>query len=234
MKYIFLTCLFFITFSPGIAQTWDFIGGPTGIFPNDIIFLRDGRVLCSTWKGVFISDDYGDNWRISKSSQNFMGVFSLTERANGHIIAAARFSIILSTDKGENWVQISDKSYLNDYGARIMESPSDSSLYFATDKMFKSTNGGYDWQVIWEGGIIDGFTIDETGYIYFSVRSENIFISKDNGNSFSHLSIGYDLTYAVVDLMYPDNHGGLYFRISQYPNWIVHFGNNKLTYIEDW
>jgi photosystem II stability/assembly factor-like uncharacterized protein len=34
--------------------------------------------------------------------------------------------------------------------------------------------------------------------------------------------------------MYPDHHGGLYFRIFQYPDWIVHFGNNKLTYIEDW
>jgi photosystem II stability/assembly factor-like uncharacterized protein len=215
------------------AQSWDFIGGPTGIYPNDVIITKDGRVLCSTWEGVFISDDYGDNWKISTSSQNFRGVFSLTERANGDIIAAAYFAIILSTDRGESWIKISDQNMYG-YASGVKESLIDSSLYFTTDKLYKSTNGGFNWKVIWQGGIIDGFTIDESGWIYFSVRGENILVSSDNGKSFSPLLIGYDLTNAVVDYMYPDHNGGLYFRIFQYPDWIVHFGNNKLTYIEDW
>ena len=111
MKYKFSVVLFLLfAFCVGFAQSWDFIGGPTGIFPNDVIFTKDGRILCSTWEGVFISDDFGNNWRISKSSQNFSGVFSLTERANGNIIAAAKYAIILSTDRGESWIKTSDQN----------------------------------------------------------------------------------------------------------------------------
>ena len=34
--------------------------------------------------------------------------------------------------------------------------------------------------------------------------------------------------------MYPDKHSGLYFKIFGYPDWIVHFVNNQLTYIKNW
>ena len=235
LNKIFLLIIFLLLADSVISQSWEFVGGPTGIVPNDVIFTIDGKVICSTKKGVFISNEYGDNWRISSPSQNFNGIYSLTERLNGEIIAVARYGIIKSLDKGENWFKISDMSYLNDYGAKILESPIDSSLYFTKDtSLYKSTDGGFNWSEIWHGEIIDGFTVNESGWIYLGVRYTNIFISKDNGASFSPLSIGIDLSNAIVSYMYPDLHGGLYFKIYQYPDWIVHFGNNQLTYIEDW
>lgn len=216
------------------SQSWQMIGGPTGTTPNNVIIMNDGRVLCSTYKGVFISDDLGETWRISKSSQNFNGVYSLTERLNGEILAVARFGIIKSTDKGESWVSISNMAYLNDYGAVIYESPVDSALYFAkSPSIYRSTDGGFNWGVIWQGNIIDGFTINEFGWIYLSDRYNNILISRDNGNSFSILPVGINFTYDLAYLFYPDKHGGIYFMISNGPYSIVHFGNNQLTYIED-
>ena len=217
-----------------LSQSWEFIGGPTGIPVNQVIFIKDGRVICSTKKGVFISDDYGDNWKISSSSQNFNGIYYLTERFNGEIIASEQYGILKSLDRGENWFKISDLSYLNGYRVKIFESPIDSSLYFINDStLYKSTDGGSNWSEIWQGGIIDGFMINEMGWMYISERYKNILISKDNGNSFSILPVGIDLTYDLAYLLYSDKHGGLYFMVSKGLYSIVHFGNNKLTYIEN-
>lgn len=231
----FLVCLLIILLSEiNLPQTWEMIGGPTGTTPNNEIILNDGRVLCSTAKGVFISDDYGDSWRISKTSQNFNGVYSITERKNGEILAIARFGILKSLDRGESWSIISNILYLNDYGTVIYESPVDSALYFAkSPSIYKSTDGGYNWSVIWQGDIIDGFMINESGWMYLSERYKNILISKDNGTSFSILSVGINFTYDLAYLFYSDKHGGIYFMISKYPYSIVHFDNNFLTYIED-
>lgn len=228
--------LLFIHLVSGLIfpQSWQMIGGPSGTTPNNEIILNDGRVLCSTYKGVFISDDLGDTWRISKSSQNFNGLYSLTERLNGEILAVARFGIVKSLDRGENWSTISNLSYLNDYGSIIYESPIDSALYLAkSPSIYKSTDGGFNWIEIWQGDIIDGFTINESGWMYLSERYKNILISKDNGNSFSILPVGINFTYDLAYSMYSDKHGGLYFMISNGPYSIVHFGNNQLTYIED-
>ena len=225
------------------GQSWEFIGGPQGIFPNDVIFLNNGRVLCSTQKGVYISDDHGDNWRISESSQNYRGIFSLTERSNGEVIAVANFGIVKSTDKGESWEQISDISYLRDYGVRFRESPVDSSLYFVRDSMlYKSTDGGYNWNIIWESNgsnpiigyqFIDDMMIDESGFIYLAVRYNNIFRSIDNGKTFKSFPIGYDLSNSIVSNIYSDKHGGLYFLIYNGSNLTVHFSNNKLIEINN-
>jgi|GEM_PF-3548916 len=232
-KYIF-SLIILLNIELSFPQAWELIGGPTGTTPNDVIFTHNEKLLCSTVKGVFISDDYGNTWRISISSLSFKGIYSLTERLNGEILAIERFGILKSTDGGENWFKVSNMSYLNDYGAKIYESPTDSSLYFSKSKLlYKSTNGGFDWEVIWQGEVIDGFIVNELGWIYLSQRYKNILISKDNGVTFSPYSVGIDLSYSIVSYMYSDKHTGLYFRIFQYPDWIVHFGNNKLTYIEN-
>ncbi|HSL89010.1 MAG TPA: sialidase family protein, partial [Ignavibacteriaceae bacterium] len=151
------------------SQSWELIGGPTGTTPNNVIIMNDGRVLCSTAKGVFISDDYGDSWRISPISQLFNGVYSITERKNGEVLAIVRFGIIKSVDRGENWFKISDMSYLNDYSTIIYESPIDSALYFAkSPSIYKSTDGGFNWYEIWQGGVINSFMVNESGWMYFS------------------------------------------------------------------
>ncbi|RJP71565.1 MAG: T9SS C-terminal target domain-containing protein [Ignavibacteriales bacterium] len=236
MRRVNIFFVFFITVLLSeikLPQTWELIGGPTGRTPNSVIILEDGRVLCSTAKGVFISDDLGDTWRISNSSQRFDGVYTLTERKNSEVIAVTHFGVIKSVDKGENWSTISNISYLRDYGSVVNESPLDSSLYFRMDhSLYKSTDGGNTWNVIWEGDIIDDFIINEYGWMYISERDNNILISKDNGNTFLPLLIGTELSNNLANNLYSDKHGGLYFM--KFPSSsIVHFSNDKLTYIEN-
>ena len=232
---IYIAVLFTLLISDlNFSQSWELIGGPTGTTPKNVIIMNDGRVLCSTAKGVFISDDYGDSWRISPTSQLFNGVYSITERKNGEVLAIVRFGIIKSVDRGENWFKISDMSYLNDYSTIIYESPIDSALYFAkSPSIYKSTDGGFNWYEIWQGGVINSFMVNESGWMYFSERYNSIFISKDNGATFLPLSVGIDLSYNLAYYFYSDKYGGIYFMITNYSYSIVHFGNNKLTYIQN-
>lgn len=215
------------------AQSWEFIEGPTGIYPNDEIILRDGRVLCSTYQGIFISDDYGDHWRVSIPSKVFYGVNSFTERLNGDILATYGSGVIKSEDRGENWSRIPINSYLGIYREKIKESPTDSALLFIRDSsLYKSTDGGYNWNKIWTGGLVDAFTVNDSGWIYLGIRYTYILISKDNGSSFTPLNIEYDFSYSIINQIYPDKHGGIYFSQDRYFYRISHFGNNKLTEIE--
>lgn len=231
-KY-FIGFLSLLLIDLNFPQDWEFIGGPTGVATNNVIILNNNRILCSTEKGVFISDDLGDSWRISLSSQKFKGVYSITERKNGEILAIARFAIIKSTDSGESWSVISSMPNLSDYGADIKESPLDSMIYFAKNNtLYKSTDGGINWHVFWQGEIIDGFMINEKGWFYISERNKGILISKDNGNLFTRLSISIDFNYFIVYSLFSDKNDGFYFKTDYNNNSIVHYNRGRLTIIQ--
>jgi len=197
------------------SQTWEFLGGPTGRKINDIAFTKTERLLCSDDKTVYYSDDFGATWRESISARRFSGVHRLTTRINGEIIAIASYNIIKSTDNGVNWFAISNHSYLHHYGASIFESPIDSALYFVKDKsLYKSTNGGYSWNIIWNSNdVIDCMTIDEKGWIFMSERYRRILVSKDNGNLFTHFPFSMNLSNSIISGIYSDKNDGYYFYI---------------------
>ncbi|MEW6060630.1 MAG: T9SS type A sorting domain-containing protein [Bacteroidota bacterium] len=229
--YIIVFLLFWL--SESSFSQWTFVGGPQGVYSNDMIFTRSGRLISSTWQqGVFISDDFGSTWQNKNIYPAFGGVFSLTERANGEIIAVARQGIIVSRDSGQTWSMVFQRYGLNDYGVRVWESPIDSSLYYGADQqLFKSTDGGVNWVEVWRGSFIDSYAVDDSGRVYVGARYGLLLRSTNGGTSFEPFSIGYPLTNAQITHILPTHQGGLYIKLFLYPDWILHFEQNQVTQV---
>jgi hypothetical protein len=81
-----------IVFSCGLheianCQTWEYVGGPGGVYSNDILFTASGRLISSIDKGISLSDDFGDTWRGVMVDPTLGVIHAMTERACKTIIA---------------------------------------------------------------------------------------------------------------------------------------------------
>ena len=231
IKLLLFFALLFGNYS--YAQGWNYIGGPEGTYPNDVIFTKTGELICSTFQGIFTSDNLGQTWQNYIPDKTIGTIFNLTEQADGNILGVAEEGIVLSSDTGQNWTLISSFQRPNDWGARIYESPKDSSLYFAAfNKFYKSSDKGYTWQTLLDSVIIDGCAIDDSGYIYILKRYDNIYISKNSGESFEVYPVNYSMAGKLTGHLYVNNYGGVYFMSYDWPDYIVHCENGRVTQIQ--
>ena len=186
--------------------------------------------MCSTSQGIFVSEDSGFSWRNKPGDPALGSIYAMTERANGNIVAIASNSIAESANGGDSWTMLTSVYGLNNYGAHISESPIDSILYYGADKTFyKSTTGGRSWLQIWNGNIIDSYAVDDSGWIFLGVRDVGLLRSTDGGDSFSLYSMGYTFSGAQIIRILTNHSGGLYLKLFQYPDWILHYENGQVT-----
>jgi photosystem II stability/assembly factor-like uncharacterized protein len=232
----FLFPFLIVSVHPGfsIAQTWKFVGGPGGIYVNDMMFTRSGTLISATWQGLFFSKDFGTTWQSEPVNPAFGIIYSLTQRANGNLVAIAANGILGSSDGGTSWNLLYQVFGLNIYANCIIcESPIDSSLYYGANYTFyRSTDGGRNWSEIWNGNFIRCYAIDESGYIYLAADSVGLLRSMDNGLTFKKFSIYYPLENEMVEMILPDRFGGLYLKIFGPTYAILHYGNAKSTEIQ--
>ncbi|MGE5350972.1 MAG: WD40/YVTN/BNR-like repeat-containing protein, partial [Acidobacteriota bacterium] len=222
-----------LSIDSGFAQSWKYLGGPEGIYSNDILFLKSGRLLCTTDYGVYYSDNDGDSWKFDSTNAVFREFHNLTQRLNGSVIAVTGGGIALSQDMGQTWSLVNNIYNLNDYDVTIAESPIDSSLYYAKDSLvFRSTDDGRTWKNIWTGnGYIDSYAINNTGEIFLGVRPGNLLRSTDKGMSFQPYSIGYSLDGLILENILTNSSGGLYIDTFGWPDAILHYENNVTTQV---
>lgn len=231
IKYFIYTLVFIVTQNM-FPQSWQFIGGPQGIYSNDIMFTRSGKLISVTYDGVFVSDNFGDNWERKEVKKDIGVIHKIYELIDGNIVGISELGIVLSEDTCKTWKLINKWSGLNFYGAAfIMQSPIDSALYLGRgDAFYRSKNKGYDWSEIWRGYYIDGFTINSVGTIFLGVRPGYIMKSTDNGNSFKLLDIFNSSGDGSISNLYANNSGGIYFMSSVTSQGeILHYENNTLT-----
>lgn len=233
-----LTCRFFLITTAsilctdsGFAQSWKFIGGPQGIYSNDILFLKSGRLLCSTDQGMYYSDNNGDSWKFDSTNAELGEFHNLTQRLNGDILAVTHRGIACSKDMGQTWSMIYNVFYLNNYRVTIAESPVDSSLYYARDSLvYRSTDNGNSWKNIWTGnGVIRCYAINNLGEIFLGVDTGKLLRSTDKGMSFQPYSIGYSLDGLILEKILTNNSGGLYIDTYGLPDAILHYESNIVT-----
>jgi photosystem II stability/assembly factor-like uncharacterized protein len=214
------------------AQSWKCLGGPGGLFSEDIVFLRSGRLISTADQGVYISNNYGNTWQ-SKPVDSLCGViYSLQERTNGNLMAITSKGIAQSSDSGESWLLCYSYSGLHDSGSFVVESPVDSALYYGTcHSLNKSTTNGKMWTSVWTGAGLSSYAINDSGWIFLGVDSLGLFCSTDSGKSFNAYPIGFSFsTYRVVKILTTHNNG-LYVKVTGPTNQILFYEYRNLSRI---
>lgn len=230
IRSISLLMVFMICHEISDCQTWKNYGGPGGIYSNDILFTKYGRLIGSTNQGIFISDDFGNSWQNKTIDQDIGTIYTMMERSNAKIMAIASNGIIESADSGFTWTVVYPMYRLNDYGTFILESRQDSSLYYGADKsFFKSTDNGRHWSMIRSGNIVDCYAITDSGWIYIFERSVGLLKSVDKGITFKVLHIGYINSELHISKILANQFGELYLKVTNFPEKILHFENQQVT-----
>ncbi len=198
------------------------------------MFTKSGTLISATWQGLFFSKDFGTTWQSEPVDPAFGIIYSLTQRANGDLVAIAANGILGSSDGGTSWNQLYQVFDLNNYANCIIcESPIDSSLFYGANYTFyRSMDGGRSWSDVWNGNFIRCYAIDDSGYIYLAADSVGLLRSIDNGLTFKKFSINYSLDNEMVEKILPDHFGGLYLKIYGPTYAILHNGNAKSTEIQ--
>jgi len=231
---LLINLLIIINHDALFSQNWEFIGGPEGIYSNDIIFTRDGKLISATYDGIFFSDNFGETWT-KKNVEHSIGVIhKITELSDGKIIGVSENGIVISEDTCCTWTIVNGWAGLHYHKAGyILESPVDSSIFLGREKQFyKSSNQGRDWEEIWNGYHIDGFAIDNYGTIFLGVRPGYIIKSTDNGASFQRIKVHQSDYDGIISHVYADGLGGVYFMSTvEYPTSIYHYNSLGLKSI---
>lgn len=144
------------------GATWTEATQLTGQSVYDILYLPSGDILIGTQDDIWRSTDNGLSWtKISVGTSTLDFFFDIDRDENtGALYAAGRVAIgggtanvLISTDNGTNWSDISPAGAAGLDGSAIRVNPANSSELMATFQgafgggaVFFSSNGGASWQ----------------------------------------------------------------------------------------
>jgi uncharacterized repeat protein (TIGR02543 family) len=147
--------------------------------------------LTPLWRGIYRSQDGGENWSNITDSQNlpidWTNVLVLLAGSSGELYTAGYSGIFKSLDAGLNWTQINTGVTLPVMAMAI--SPADPSTLFAgtqSGQVFESTNGGQSWSDIstgLPGAEIRRIALDphDLSAVYAGTISQGLYKSLNNG-----------------------------------------------------
>ena len=173
----------------------------TGIAPNTLIqsILQDGTNLVAATQqmtspseprpGIYISKDGGFTWTATYQQSP---VYSLI-RHNGMLYAGLARDIIVSTDGGENWTNISHTPPTTFY----VLSSNGSTLFAGFDNnngIYVSYDNANTWEPVTNGllGVSKTTSFAVYNNIVFAATNLGVFKTEDNGASWQSISTGID------------------------------------------
>jgi photosystem II stability/assembly factor-like uncharacterized protein len=212
------------------GSTWSYSnsGLPFEVIPYTIgisrIENRPTWLFMATNRGVYLSDNLGDDWSLVQGG--LPGQFYCPT------ILAATYNETLfkTTDRGTNWNEISLPTINS--ATELVCDPVNPDIVYASfnlgEGVYKSTSGGYDWFDITTnipGGdffLVSGVAVNplNTDNIFVFSHGQGVFISSDAGNSWNNFSNGLDpgfgYAYIKVD---PVDTCRLFMSTSTYSVW---------------
>lgn len=224
--YIIIISLCYVETFP---QTWKFIGGPQGIRSYDILFTNNGTLISCTYDNIYISHNFGDSWEKKNYPTSIGIIHKITELRNGNLIGVSENGIVLSRDTANTWSLVNSWYGLQYVSAgKILQSTFDTTIFLAVNEQFyKSTDLGVTWHEIWNGGVIDAYTLDKYGNIFIGARPRYLIRSTDNGRTFDTLNVFNNNGNGEISRLFADNMGGVFFMSSVvYPTQTYHYNTN--------
>ena len=217
---------------------------------SDVEFIGNDEIFLGSAYGMYYSNDNGVTWE-DRSGIIPGGSIYVMGKDNNNTIYAGTFGngIYKTSNNGLTWNAINTGLPANSRIKAIEIMPDNSlvllkegSSTFDTLKIYKSTNGGSEWNEIFrgDGGIFNtNFGVDNQGNIYLSgmtVFIEGVLIKSTNGGStFEEINTGnieHDyFTVAGTDI-YSITYDKIYKSTNQGTNWdqlpTGPWGNNRV------
>lgn len=176
------------------GDNWTGISGEMSRASKVYVNSYDELFLITYDPKVYKSDDLGENWSEIDFGENAGLVRSLLINSEDNIYALSDDEIILSTDRGASWETTANYPEGATFQSMNMIN---NSLYVCAGKegMYKSDLLASSWKKIntnTEDLDFKYILIDENGNFYASIWSKGVYISTDEGVSWSEYNNGFE------------------------------------------
>ncbi len=209
------------------GSTWEL----TSLSGKDVhsIASYNGTIYAATWGfGIFKSTNGGTTWtEINNGLGGFLAVQSLTITSNGNVFAGTAGGGIFKCTDGQNWTKIS-------CGHSVIWSLASTSnaIFSGTygDGLYRSLDGGMSFtKTSLDITFVYSISVDLTGKIYVSSLTNGVYVSSDNGTTWSSLGMG---GFGVSAMMVNPNSSDVYVGTKEGKVFMIS-GNNSTTDVED-
>lgn len=193
------------------------------------IVSYNGSIYAATWGfGIYKSTNGGTTWtQINNGLGAFLAVQSLTVTSNGNVFAGTAGGGIFKCTDGLNWTKITS-------GYEVIWSlASTSSAIFAGtygDGLYRSLDGGMSFtKTSLNITFVYSISVDLSGKIYVSSLTNGVYVSSDNGTTWSSLGMG---GFGVSAMMVNPNSSDIYVGTKEGKVFVIS-SSNGTTDVED-
>lgn len=182
--------------SSDYGETWDMISlGSTFVLKIGVKSDNDDVILIglASSGGVRRSIDGGENWETVGINSGFLkGVATSAAAPDKFVIAGSDFSssALMSSNGGEDWTAIGPVPQGSDdtgYDVYMSDDNSDLILLLHDDGIYKTVDGGENWDLVCSNGGPGGEFVEYNGDIYACIWAEGVFVSSDEGDNWTSI-----------------------------------------------
>lgn len=187
------------TFYKSTNNGFDWIKINVGTASNKVKTIADfgNNIYIGTTEGVFLSEDFGENWISINNGLTGQSIIHITININGFLyVATGSNGIYRSTDNGENWNTVNNG--LGNYYMKTLTHNSSGTLFAGNYVGFyKSTDYGENWIPSGTGLTArpNALGVNSNDHL-FAVCGTNggAFRSTDNGDNWVQINNGLENT----------------------------------------
>ncbi len=192
--------------STGGANNWIPVTSALTSFSSACLVAKGNGLFVGNEDGVFYSSDNGASWSARNTGLGSSAAYYLT--ANGNDLYMSNiFDIYKSTNNGVNWTNVSPSGAFVNVSSLTSAA---NSVFFLDEINFKdiyaTTNNGVSWSII--PAIPSSATVNSIkgiGSSLYAITSIGLYVTSNNGNSWTKLDNGLPLNMSVYSFNAKNN-----------------------------
>jgi hypothetical protein len=144
---------------------------------------------------LYISVDGGLNWDLFPNAPG-NDIFDVQFNSKGWMYILTRYhGVYYSVNNGSTWLSMSNELFTSGYPLTLMVEDTVIYVSYQGNGLFRTRNNGQSWKKLVVNGTYSEenkfITRHPSGKLYIFDRWDDLFMSVDNGDSWSHINLSY-------------------------------------------